>query len=153
VGRVAGGGSRRSTDTRVRRVLVAALLVHLAASGLHGLTHGLVPVDLAPWQDAVVVTTTFVGPVAGVALALRGRRIGPRGSELGLAVFTASMAGALAFGAYFHFLVWNPDHVHAVPADPWRVPFQASAVAVALANALGVGSGVWALTRDASAGR
>lgn len=131
---------------RSRRLLLGALGLHLAASVFHGLTHGLVPVGLAPWQDAVVLATTFVGPIAGAAVTLRGDERATLVRRAGLALFTVSMAGALVFGWYFHFVVWNPDHVHAVPADPWRLPFQASAVGVAAANALGVAVGLWSWT-------
>lgn len=154
MGRIARRAPTRPLDAGASRRLAAALLVHLAASGVHGLTHGLVPVDLAPWQDAVVLVTTFLGPIAGATLALgagrladRGDRAPARATRLGLAVFTLSLAVALGFGAYFHFVAWTPDHVHAVPAGPWRLPFQASAVAVATGNALGVAAGLWCWRR------
>lgn len=121
-----------------RRVILAAvLLVHLAVALLHGATHALVPVSLTAGQNAVVALTTFVGPIAGVALAWRGH-------PLGVALFTLSMAGALAVGGYLHFLVENPDNVRAIPPGAWRLPFQASAAAVALSPAVGTVVGAWA---------
>lgn len=145
VGRPIGGALQRGD--RWRRLLLAALGLHLAVSTFHGLTHGLVPVDLAPWQDAVVAVTTFLGPIAGAALALGGRRVGVRNPRVGVAVFVASMAAALAFGGYFHFVVENPDHVGAIPPGPWRLPFQASAAGVLVANGIGVAVGLWCLRR------
>jgi hypothetical protein len=97
---------------------------------------------------AVVLATTFVGPVIGAALWLRGDGDASFAPRLGLVVFTGSLALAFAFGVYFHFVVWNPDHVHAVPADPWRLPFQTSAVVVAAANALATAVGVSCLARS-----
>lgn len=126
--RVARFGGRRT-------VLVAVLLGHLAVSAFHGATHGLVPVPLAPWQNAVVALATFVGPVVGVTLAWREHPVG-------IPLFTVSMAGALAFGGYFHFVVENPDHVASVPTGRWQLAFQGSAVGVLLANALGAVVGV-----------
>lgn len=141
-------GARKHADSRCTYwLLLGALGLHLAASTAHGLTHGLVPVDLAPWQDAVVLATTFVGPVAGAAYWLRGGEDASFAPRLGLAVFTGSLVTALTFGVYFHFVVWNPDHVHAVPTDPWRLPFQASAVVVAAGNALATAVGFWCLGR------
>lgn len=119
-----------------RAVLLAVLGAHLAAGVAHGSTHAAVPVPLSAWQTAVVAGTTFVGPVAGVLL---DRREHP----LGLPLFVASMAGALAFGGVFHFLVENPDHVGAIPAGRWQLPFGASAVAVAVTDGLGVVVGAW----------
>lgn len=120
-----------------RRVaLLGVLAAHLAVAVVHGVAHEAIPVGLAPWQTAVVLATTFLGPVAGVALTLRDH-------PLGLPVFTAAMAGALAFGVTFHLLVANPDHVHAVPADPWRVPFRATAVGLVGTDAAGTAVGAW----------
>lgn len=128
----------RRVDRRVdrREVLAATLAVHLAVAAGHGATHGLIPVALAPWQNAVVLASVFVGPVVGVALALRDH-------PLGVPLFAASMAAALAFGLVFHFLVENPDHVHAIPDGPLQGPFQVTAVGVLLTEALGTVVGAW----------
>ncbi|MDS0277620.1 hypothetical protein NDI85_07430 [Halomicroarcula sp. S1AR25-4] len=117
--------------------LSAALAVHLLVAAGHGVTHGLVAVSLPAWQNVIVVGTTFVGPIAGVLLARRGHR-------LGAPLFAMSLVGALAVGGYLHFVLDNPDHVHAIPAGDWRLPFQASAVAVALTEAVGTVVGVQA---------
>lgn len=116
--------------------LPAALAVHLAAAAVHGATHGLVPVPLPSWVNVLVLGTVLVGPVAGVALARRGH---PGGVPL----FTASMAAALLLGLALHGLVETPDRLDLVPAGPWRLHFQASAVGVAAAQALGAAVGVW----------
>jgi hypothetical protein len=75
-------------------------------------------------------------PLAGVVLALRDH-------PLGLPTFATAMAGALAFGVTFHLLVENPDHVHAVPEDPWRLPFQATALGLVVTDAAGTAVGAW----------
>jgi len=121
-------------DRRV--VLLGLVAAHLVVATVHGTAHALVPVRLTAWGNAVVVATTFVGPVVGVALAWRGH-------PLGVPVFTASMAGALATGGVLHFLVENPDHVHAIPAGRWQLPFRASAGALAITQAVAVGVGTW----------
>jgi hypothetical protein len=84
-----------------------------------------------------VLATVFVGPIVGVALVRRGH-------PLGLGLFTVTMAGGLALGGVLHFLVENPDHIHAVPANQWRYAFQLSAVGVAITGTLGTVAGVWA---------
>lgn len=125
-------------DVARRVTLLGVLGLHLAVAVAHGATHELVPVGLPAELNALVALTTFLGPVAGVALARRGHR-------LGVPVFTVSLAGAFLLGLVLHFLVENPDHVHAVPAGPWQGPFQASALAVGLTAALGtvVGAQAW----------
>jgi hypothetical protein len=123
-------------DRQLNLLLPATLVVHLLAAVAHGSTHALVPVPLGPWLNALVLATVFLGPIAGVALASRGH-------PLGVPLFTATMAAGLLLGITLHFVVENPDHVHAVPASPWRLPFQASAVGVALTGALGAVVGAW----------
>lgn len=122
-----------------RRVaLVGVLGLHLAVAVAHGAAHELVPVWLSAELNALVALTTFLGPVAGVALAWRGHR-------LGVPLFTVSLAGAFLLGLVLHFLVENPDHVQAVGAGPWQLSFQATAFAVGLTAALGtvVGARYW----------
>lgn len=122
-----------------RRVALAAVLgLHLATALVHGSTHALVPVRLAPWQDVLVLATVFVGPVLGILLDRRGH-------PLGIPLFTLSMAGAFLLGGALHFVVENPDHVAAIPASPWRLAFQVSAVGVAVTPAAGavLGARYW----------
>ena len=118
--------------------LLAALAVHLAAAAVHGATHGLVPVPLPAWANALVLGTVVVGPVAGVALARRGHPVG-------VPLFTASMTAAFLLGLALHFSVETPDRIDLVPAGPWRLHFQASAVGVAAVQALGIAVGAWHL--------
>lgn len=116
--------------------LTGALVAHLAVAATHGLSHGLLPVGLAPWQNAVVLVTVFLGPVVGVGLVRHDH-------PLGLPLFTVSMAAGLLFGLTFHFLLENPDHVHAVPGGAWRFPFQATAVGLVITGGVGAGLGAW----------
>jgi len=120
-----------------RVVLLVVLGVHLVAALVHGGTHALVPVELPPWQNALVLVTVFVGPLVGAALALRDH-------PLGIPLFTLSMAGGLLLGVALHFLVeGQPDHVGAVPESVWRLPFQLSAAGLAVTPAVGTAVGAW----------
>ena len=126
-------------DRRV--VLVVALGVHLTVALAHGSTHALVPVGLPAWQNLLVLATTFLGRFALVGFLGRLFR---GGFGRGVPLFAASMAGALLVGGTLHFLVDNPDNVRAIPADPWRLPFRISAVAVAATAGTGAAVGAWA---------
>jgi AhpD family alkylhydroperoxidase len=117
-------------------VAAAALGVHLLVHAAHGVPHATIPVGLPAWLLATVVLTTFVLPVVGVVLLWRGP------ARVGAAVFAGSMAAAFVVAGVLHFVVSNPDHVTAVPAGPWRLPFQATAAAMALVDAVGVVVGV-----------
>lgn len=114
--------------------LAALAGLHLLVALVHGSAHALVPVTLAPWANALVLATVFVGPLVGVAL---DRRDHPLGAPL----FTVTMAGALVLGGVLHFLVAGPDHVHSIPPGPWRLPFRASATALLASEVLGVAVG------------
>lgn len=129
-----------------RRVTLTTLAIaHLTSAAVHGVSHALLPVSLTDWGNLAVAATTFVGPVVGVALAWRGHRAG-------VPVFTLSMAGALLLGGTLHFLVATPDHVHAVPAGAWRLPFRVTAVALLVVDgvAVAVGTRYWLTRTDAA---
>lgn len=119
-----------------RLTLTGVLAVHLGVAVVHGVSHGGLGVTLTASQNALVALTTFVGPLAGVLLARRDHR-------WGVPVFTVSMAAGLLLGVGLHFLLENPDHVRALPAGSWRVPFQLSAGGVALTQLGGAGFGAW----------
>lgn len=124
---------------RVDRLLAAVLALHLAAGMLHGLPHGLAPVNLHAWQWVFVAIVTNLLPIMGFVLVWRYRR-----TQLGGVVFMASMAAALAFGLYYHFVVENPDHVDSV-IGAWSLPFLVTTVLVAATDLLGVVAGALAL--------
>lgn len=129
-----------------RRVAPRVVLgVHLLVAIVHGATHGLVPVTLPSWQNALVVATVFVGPIVGVLLDERGHR-------LGLPLLAGSLAGAFLLGLILHVLVENPDHLLAVPASPWRSAFQLTGVAVTLVPAIGAAVAAWYYRSDVAAG-
>ncbi|WP_458206890.1 hypothetical protein [Haladaptatus sp. NG-SE-30] len=124
--------------TRKSTVAVAgvALGVYLLVNLAHGVPHVAAPVPLTQFQSAFVGFVVTLAPVVGFVLLWRGRE------RLGSAVFTLSMAASLVFGVYFHFLVSNPDNIHAV-VGPWELPFFLTAVLVAVAGVGGVVVGVW----------
>lgn len=119
------------------RVLGGVLGLHLAVAVAHGSAHGLAPVPQPPWQNVLVLTTVFLGPIAGVALLRRGH-------SLGIILFTVTMAAGLLLGGILHFLVENPDHVNRVPRNQWRPLFEASAWGVFLTRIIGTVAGTWA---------
>lgn len=121
-----------------RNLTVAALVVvlHLVANAAHGLPHAEAPVPLAAWQWAFVYVVVLLAPVVALGVLWRGR---PRA---GAGLLAASMTASLVFGLYFHFGVPNPDHVDAVRAGPWRGTFRATAVLIALMDAIGAFVGV-----------
>lgn len=122
-------------DRRPFSIGVEVVLAHLLVVVVHGLAHGLIPVDQPPLQQAYVVVVVVLGPLVALALVRRGS------VRAGAALLAVSMAGSLVFGGVLHFVLDTPDHVAAVPADPWRLPFRLSAVLLVVTEALGTVAG------------
>jgi len=95
----------------------------------HGAAHGGANVPLSAAANLFLFVVILAGPLAGLALTWRSARIGS-----GLIALT--MAGALVFGVVNHFVFASPDHVAHVDAA-WRPLFAATAVLLALTEALG----------------
>jgi hypothetical protein len=130
-----------------KREIVLALLVilHLGVSLVHGFAHDGAHVGLSPAQMRFVITVILAGPVLGLLVQ---RLALPRA---GAWLIAATMAAALAFGVWNHFLIPGADHVTSVVSE-WRVLFGATAVLLAVTEALGAGVAAWcALTARAAA--
>jgi hypothetical protein len=113
---------------------IVIVFVHLAINLAHGMAHGRLEIGLDVIQKIFVFTVIFVTPlIAAYFLWKRRARVG--GPILG-----TSMAGALAFGIYFHFVLPGPDNVSTgAPAAvaSWHKIFVATAYALAIVQALG----------------
>jgi hypothetical protein len=115
--------------TRVWRWLIAAVLVHLLISFIHGLAHARAQVPLSRAAHLFVYVVILAGPLIGLALAWPAER-------LGAWLIAITMAGSLVFGLVNHFGLPGPDHVAHV--DPrWRLLFATTAALLAITEALG----------------
>ena len=109
--------------------LTAAVLVHFIVSIVHGAAHGGAHVRLSPMAALYVLVVIVAGPLIGLALMRSGRRVGSW-------MIALTLAGSLAFGVAYHFVLANPDHVAHV--DPhWRRSFATTAGLLAVTEALG----------------
>jgi hypothetical protein len=118
------GMSRRIT-------LTAVVFSHLAISMVHGAAHAGAQVPLSRAANLFVFIVILAGPVVGLALTWPAE-------QLGSWVIALTMAGSLVFGLVNHFVLASPDHVAHV-ARQWRPLFTATAVLLALTEALGSG--------------
>ena len=122
------------------RTLAAGIVAaHLAVSFIHGAAHSGAAVPLSVLQNAFVWTVIFAGPLIALWMVWTGRALGPE-------LFLLTMAGSFVFGVVNHFVLESPDHVSQVTSATWRVPFQATAAALALLEAAGTAVGVRMLT-------
>jgi hypothetical protein len=117
--------------------VVIATLAHV----LHGFSHVEHGVLLDTWQIVYVVLVIFLAPV--VAATLLWTRL----LWVGAWLLLASMAGSLVFGLAFHFSISGPDNVLTLNPEAGRQAFSASAVLVALTEAIGCIMGVWVLSK------
>jgi hypothetical protein len=65
--------------------------------------------------------------------------------RIGSWLLLSSIAGALLFGIYNHFIAISPDHVSQVSFAGWGLLFQVTAILIVIVDGLGSGFGVWAL--------
>jgi hypothetical protein len=110
------------------RWLIAAIVVHLIVSIVHGAAHSNAHVPLSPAANAFVFGVIVAGPLVGLVLAWPAERLGSW-------VIAITMASALAFGCVNHFVLAGPDHVSQVAA-PWRPMFTTTAALLALLEGL-----------------
>ena len=96
-------------------------------------------IGLNTFQKVFVGAVIVVAPFYAAYLIWRGRW------RTGGAVLALSMAGALVFGVYYHFVLPGPDHVTHVQLPmsfAMRDIFDVTAVLLALFECLGVLAGV-----------
>jgi hypothetical protein len=118
------------------RTLAAGIVaVHLAVSLIHGAAHSGAPVPLSAFQTPFVWIVILAGPLIALWMVWTGRALGPE-------LFLLTMAGSFVFGVVNHFVIESPDHVSHVTSATWRMPFQLTAVALAVLEAAGTAVGI-----------
>jgi hypothetical protein len=131
--------------SKAARFALVVIVTHAAITALHGTAHRVLDVELSRSQLLFIAAVILVAPlVAGVLLLKRAA------SSAGI-ILTLSMAGALVFGLYNHFVLVGPDHVFHVPGirgSLWVRAFQATAALLALSEGAGVGAGLLLLRRN-----
>jgi len=114
------------------------VLIHFALNIIHGTAHARLGIGLDGFQNF------FVGVVIVVAPLLAGYLIWKGNLRAGGSLLALSMAGALVFGVYYHFILPGPDHVTHINLPislDSRDIFDFSAVLLALFECLGVLAG------------
>src|SRR5579862_9706168 len=140
---MSASNARMNTRAPNRSVLVGfaigIVLIHFAINVAHGIAHTHLAIGLNAFQKIFVAVVIIVGPLCAAYLIWKGnlRTGGP--------LLALSMAGALAFGVYYHFILPGPDHVMHINLPislDMRDIFDVSAVLLALFECLGVLAGV-----------
>lgn len=123
-----------------RTALLGTLAVgfHAIVVALHSRAHENLGIQLNSFQQA------FAGVVIVFAPLLAAGLLWGRYRRIGCHLLWSSMAGALAFGAYYHFIAISTDHVAHLPAGEAQGLFRLTAVLLPVSELLGLLAGVWA---------
>ena len=95
-----------------RSVITALVAVHLAANFWHSGAHTELSVDLSPVQLTFVIIVILLAPIAAGVL------VWTRWMTIGLWLLVLSMAAALLFGVYHHYILVSPDNIAHLPDGP-----------------------------------
>ncbi len=92
-------------------------------------------------QETFIVVVIGLGPLVAAVLLWTGY------ARLGAVILTGSMAAALVFGVYYHYVAVSPDHVEHLPPGDAQGLFRASALFVGASQAFGIVVGRWGIRR------
>jgi hypothetical protein len=126
--------SAKSTHSGVRPLVITAVLVvlvHTVMMPVHGAAHMRLKIELSTWANIYVLCIVGIGPIVGLCLLKSSWQ------RTGATVLFTTTIGALLFGVWNHFIAHGPDHVMHVQAGAWRLPFQATALLLALSETAG----------------
>lgn len=129
------GNPTKTSLRSVERVGIAIVLLHLLLNIAHGAAHTNLHIEMNNWQSVYILLGILVLPL--VAAVLLWKRL-----PLGFPLLLGSMLGSLIFGGYYHFIAVGADNVASLGPHPWSLPFQVTAVLLALTEAAGVVVGV-----------
>jgi hypothetical protein len=134
--------ARFVVDRSAKPTLLASgtIVVHALIAIGHGVAHHDLGVELTVFQFLYVAVVVGLAPM--VALGLLCSRRAP----LGLLLLGGSMAAALVFGAYWHYLAPSPDNVSQLPAGPSQPLFRTTAHLLVVSEAVAIGLALWALS-------
>ncbi len=125
------------TVFKVAVLISVTALIHIIFVFLHAWAHLTLAVNMSWAQNAFIISVIMIAPIiAGVLIWTPFLRTGAL-------IFTASMFGALIFGAYHHFLVPGMDHISRIPNDSWGALFRMTAILLAITEAWGSILGWW----------
>lgn len=120
----------------LKRIAVAIIVAHFLVGVVHGAAHVAIGIDMPLWQNLYILIVIWALPVvSGLLLWRRARRAG-------FLLLFLSMLGALLFGGYYHFIEHGADNVGSLGHHSWALPFQITAVLLALTEAAGTFIGI-----------
>jgi hypothetical protein len=128
----------------MKEKITAALIVavHLLVVLGHGRVHSQLHIQPNMWQGIFIAVVIVIGPVLAMTLLwTRLRRIG-------FLLLSITMAGSLAFGVAYHFLVPGSDNALELHSGHWESLFRTTATWLAVIEAGAITWFAWALKSD-----
>jgi hypothetical protein len=128
----------------VTRVGTLVVVAHAIVVIAHGIAHHDLGIDLNRFQTAYVAVVIVAAPIVA------GGLLWTRLARYGLILLAVSMAAALVFGIYWHYVAVSPDNVAHLPDGQLQGLFQITALLQVLFEAIGVVVGLWGLKKHSS---
>lgn len=129
---------------RTARLGSSVVVIHAVVVLLHSRAHDDLGVDLNAFQQAFAAAVIVIAPFVAAAL-LWGRH-----QRVGGHLLWMSMAGALVFGVYHHYVAISPDHVAHLPPGDAQSLFRWTASLLPVTELAGLLVGVWAARSPAA---
>ncbi len=117
----------------------AIVVVHGLVNAAHATAHSELGVEMSKWQETFILVVIGLSPLAAAVLLWTAH------ARLGAVILAGAMAAAFVFGVYYHYVAVSPDHVGHLPPGDARGLFRASALFVAVTQALGTVVGLWGI--------
>jgi hypothetical protein len=127
------------SGTRITGTLI--VLAHLAVLLVHGSGHTHLNIKPNSWQTVFIALVIFAGPFVGMGLLWTRLR------RAALFLLATTMAGALVFGLYYHFVAPGADNALGLAPGPWSTVFLATSALLAAIEAFGCAWSVAVLRR------
>jgi hypothetical protein len=123
-------------NRRLDGLLILIVLTHLGVTVLHGRAHAGAAVPMSTAANLFIITVIVVAPLLGAVV------LWFFSTQAGAWLLALSLGASFMFGVVNHFILESPDHVARIASD-WKGLFTATAVLVALTEALGSGLAFW----------
>jgi len=125
----------------MRLAISILVIVHLIAALWHGDAHSTLGIDLPTLKDIYIYVVIVAAPIVSVIL------VWTRFMIFGAGLFAFSMAGAVVFGAYHHYILVSPDNIAHLPPGlaEAHAQFIESAALIAIVEILAALLGFFAL--------
>lgn len=130
------------TAATTARLATMAVALHAVIAAVHGVAHRNLGIRMSLAQDAFIYVVIGATPIVAVVLLWRGH------TRPGAALLVVSMAGALLFGVYHHFIAVSPDHIAHLPPGELQGAFQLTAWLLPASEAFAAVVGVLGLRAE-----